>query len=885
MRSLFAQWWRWPWMVLAGIGIAALAWRWLAPAVAAYIGADLSTRDQYSSVYALPVGVASLLVSILGPILQARQDRRAAQEASAGPVTPPAPGMASLAVPDVGSAEQVRGRNTLITELVGLYRWRARREPRVRVLHGMGGVGKTTVAVQVAHRVQNRGVTVWWISAAEATDLQTGMRQLARRLGATAQELDRDWADNAPDVLWRRLAAYPRRWLLVIDNADDPRLLAPAHETVAAARGWIRPITAARGALLVTSRDGDPDGWGTWCHLHPVETLSTTDGARVLLGLAGHRAGTEEQAAALAARLGGLPLALTLAGRYLADANRLPLPGAVTTFAAYQAALTADGLTTVFSDPDQPSTSVEARRIIARTWELSLTLLEHRGLATARTLLRLLSVLADAPIPYQLILDPAVLAVSPLFTGIDAAHLRGLLHALGALSLLDLTTNTAEPDPPTGHAVATLRLHPLIRDASLHHLHTVGQAQYFALAAQLLDIATTYIGPHNDPAIWPTWQLLAPHPLHLLTSVTASTNPDPEAVKHAVRAALRVTEYLAANGLYTAAMDESNIICETCREILGAEHPIALDVRVTLARWTGFAGNAVAARDQLAALLPLHERILGPEHPDTLTTRHHLARWTGRAGDEIGARDQFAALLSLRERILGAEDPFTLATRVTLAYWTGRTGNAVAARDQYTAVLLLRERILGAEHLDTLSVRASLAYWTGNAGDAVAARDQYTAVLLLRKRILGAEHPQTLTARVNLAYWTGHAGDAVAARDQLAAVLPLRERVSGPQHPQTIDVRAGLARWTGHAGDAVVARDQLAAVLPLRERVSGPEHPDTLDVRAGLAHWTGHAGDAVAARDQLAAVLPLRERVSGPLHPRTIDVRAGLAFWSSRVQP
>ena len=58
----------------------------------------------------------------------------------------------------------------------------------------------------------------------------------------------------------------------------------------------------------------------------------------------------------------------------------------------------------------------------------------------------------------------------------------------------------------------------------------------------------------------------------------------------------------------------------------------------------------------------------GPEHPDTLITRDNLACWTGQAGDAAGARDQLAALLPIRERVLGPEHPDTLTARSYLAH-------------------------------------------------------------------------------------------------------------------------------------------------------------------------------------------------------------------------
>jgi NB-ARC domain-containing protein len=614
---------RWPWLVLAGGGLVALGWHWLFRAVTDYLHANLSERDQYSSVYSLPIGAVALVVAIVALFWQIRQDQTG-RDTSVGPVAAPAAGMTSLSAPYPSTVEQVRGRDALISELTRRYRWRPGRRPGVHVLHGMGGSGKTTVALQVAHHLQEKGTAVWWISAAEDSDLQNGMRRLARRLDATLQQLDQDWADNAFDVLWSRLDTSPRRWLLVIDNADDLDLLTPHGDNVAQQRGWIRPPATGRGMVLVTSRNSDPAAWGGWCRLHPVAMLPSADGARVLTDRAGPRAGTSDQAAALAVRLGGLPLALTIAGRYLADASRLRLPGAITTYAAYQDALTTAGLAAVFATPGCPLTDSQARAVIARTWELSLTLLERRGLAPTRTLLRVLSVLADAPIPYEVLLDPAEMARSPLLPGTDAAQLRAWLDGLITLNLLELITGTTEADTAT----VPLRLHPLIRDASLYHLNTSEQQQpALALAARLLDRATAQVGASDHPAGWPVWQLLTPHPLHVLTALVCRPEPNLDAVDDAATAALRITEYSAATGQYVLAQTQATTIRDTSTRILGPEHPTTLEARDDVANWTGQAGDAVAARDQYAVLLPIRERVLGVEHPDTLTTRNELAYW------------------------------------------------------------------------------------------------------------------------------------------------------------------------------------------------------------------------------------------------------------------
>ena len=82
-------------------------------------------------------------------------------------------------------------------------------------------------------------------------------------------------------------------------------------------------------------------------------------------------------------------------------------------------------------------------------------------------------------------------------------------------------------------------------------------------------------------------------------------------------------------------------------------------------------GSYPAARDLFRLIADAHQEdhAHGAEHPDTLAARHELARWTGEAGDAAGARDQLAALLPVRERVLGAEHPDTLTDRTDLAYW------------------------------------------------------------------------------------------------------------------------------------------------------------------------------------------------------------------------
>lgn len=795
---------RFLWIVLAliGAGLLLASVSSVRQTIDRFFSADLATRDQLSSTYSLAVGLVSLLLSVTGFVLQSRTRTATSNKEPLDTTGVPVAGMGSLAVPTLDSAERVRGRNELVEDLLSLYGRRSRHPSRIQVLHGTAGGGKTTVAHQVALQAQRLDVEVWWVSAAAFTDLQTGMRLLARTLGATTQELDHEWADHAPDVVWRRLMAYPKRWLLVIDNADDTRLLAPPGEPVAHQRGWLRPLAGKQGAVMLTTRDSTTTTWGAWCQLREIPLLSSTDGAQVLCDQIQHDAGTIADAEDLSVRLGGLPLALTLAGRYLADANQLRLLGSFTTFTDYKNALDTSGLTAVFPDETDRLSVNEARQVIARTWELSLSLLADRGLPLTRTMLRLLAAFADAPIPCQQILDPKLLGESAQFGGSDAAQIRGLLHGLTSLGLIDLAVDTNAAQSGEGSASMVIRLHPLIRDASLHHLAVTQQFQVTtSLAARLLVHACSELDPEN-PVNWPDWQLLVPHGVHLLTAEARTSTPSPQTVVDATEAAARACQFLRHTGQFPAAQAQGTLIYNTAAPVLGPENPAVLTVRAELALLAGEGGLREHARDQLTELVSIYERVLGSEHPQTLYVRADAAAWTGRARGHRSARDQFADLLPVCQRVLGDEHPHTLTVRLHLAAWTGEAGAPEAARDQLAALLPVRQRILGAEHPDTLHTRHNLAKWTGIAGDPVGARDQFLALLHLRERVLGLEHPHTLANRARLAAWTGNAGDPWSARDQFIDLLPVRRRVLGPDHPHTLSTEAAVTEWSARCSQS-----------------------------------------------------------------------------------
>ncbi|MGW1533092.1 tetratricopeptide repeat protein [Streptomyces aureus] len=748
----------------------------------------------------------------------------------------------------------LRGREALIERVESALSVAG--SPGVQVLCGLGGSGKTAIALELACGGLNRA-QVWWVDARQGSTLEAGLRAVARQAGAAEDELR---AGDTADVLWACLGRYGRPWLLVVDNADDPALL-DGPGRLSEGTGWIRPPAAGRGGVLVTTRDSTPQTWGGACVLHPVRPLTgegIPDAARILCDHAGDAAGSFDDARHLARRLGGLPLALRLAGTYLADANVVPVPyrepDVPVDFRSYQAAL------------DRGLAHVDRGSVIDQTWAMSLKLLEQRGLPLARPLLRLIATFADAPLPYTLLLTPRTLAGAGELARLDGPGVWSLLTALAGLGLVDL-------QPATGSDVLpVLRVHPLVRDASLDHtaLGTAVQALHSAAFAEETGIP-------EEPDYWEHWALLQPHALDLFHRVAGSEPPDQTIADAAARAANLAARHLRGKGLYRQARVEFEAVLAHQRGTLGDTHPNTLVTRHNLAGALRDLGEVEQARSELEAVLAHRRSALGDTHPNTLTTRHNLAMALRDLGEMEQARSEFEAVLAQRRSALGDTHPNTLITRNQLAWVLSELGEVEQARSEFEAVLAQRRSALGDTHPNTLTTRNQLAWALYKLGEVEQARSELEAVLAQRRSALGDTHPHTLITRNQLACMLSELGEVEQARSELEAVLAQQRSALGDTHPSTLTTRHNLAGALRDLGEAGQARTEFEAVLAHRRGTLGDTHPDTLITRHYLAVVLRDLGEMEQACGELEAVLAHRRVILGDTHPDTLAVQHDLA--------
>ncbi|HEY1011672.1 MAG TPA: tetratricopeptide repeat protein [Herpetosiphonaceae bacterium] len=712
------------------------------------------------------------------------------------------------------------GRDAVLLAVTGALHGgaQAARAPRAAVA-GLGGIGKTSVAVEIAHRYGGAFAGgVFWLSFADPAAIASevaacggpGLLDLHPSYGELKQEEQLALVREA----WQR--PIPR--LLIFDNAEDPRLV----------QQWA-PTSGGCRVLLTSRRPTWPSSLGVAAHR--LDVLARPASVALLRDLAPRLAGAEAEE--LADELGDFPLALQLAGSYLAQFGRISA-------AAYLAELRS---TVILAHPSlrglhDDLLSTAHQRHVGHTFLVSYQRLDPTRDALALGLLaRAVWLAPGAPIPIDLLLASADLGPT------DAAG-QLALHRL-----IDLGFVTGEAD--------AVVLHRLIQAFVGAVMETDGlrAAVERALAAQALAVHQA-----GYPA---AMQPLLPH----LRWATRHMEQRLDGSMARLCAVLGAHD--TASGAYAAARPLLEHALASVEQRWGSTHPRTAGALTQLAGLLETTGDYAMARPLYEWALAIREEVVGPAHPETAASLHRLANLLDMMGDYAGARPLAERALAIREQMLGPSHADTAASLNTLAGLFGSLGDYAGALPLYERALAIREAALGPIHPETAESLNDLAWLLKNWGDLAAARPLYERALAIWEQVLGPLHPDTAVSLNNLGSLLRDAGDLAGARRLFERALAIREQALGPLHPTTavtLNNLGGLLRDMGEPGEA---RRLYERALTIREAALGPLHPETARSLHNVAGMLLEAGDAAGAKPLYERAVAIREAALGADHPDT----------------
>jgi hypothetical protein len=736
-----------------------------------------------------------------------------------------------------------------------------------QALYGLGGVGKTQLALEYAHRFMADYDLVWWVPSERAEETSGALAELARKMGLKVGDNVAEAAEAALEELRRDSTPH---WLLIFDNADDPKQLEPYLPT-------------GSGHVLITSRN---QAWSHSAEPLEVDVFTMDESVAHLLRHVPELDLADAQRVADA--LGNLPLAVEQASAWL-EQTGMPARAYVEQLATQSTRILA-----LNQPPDYPMP-------VVATWNLSFDRLKGRSPAAVR-LLQLCAFFSPGPISMDLLysdeMNESLLSFDETLT--EKLMLGRVIRDISRFALIKVDQGSN-----------SLQIHRLVQAVIRSQMSDEEQEEARHEVHKILAGARPRQGETDDPANWSTYDIIWPHlgpsqaeecddprtrqllidwvryqwkhgefesGLNLakrLENLWAhQLGPDHQQTLHLQ---FQIANVLRSQGRFSEARDLDTYVLERQRAVLGADHPH------TLMTAGGLGADLCALGEFQEALASDRETYesfkeqFGEDYPRTLNAAHNLASSLRLVGDCFTARRLDEETLDRQRQVLGRDHPYTHSSAASLAHDLRAAG---AFRD---SVDLLRDTwekyqaVLGDDMLETLRTATSLAVSLRKAGEQSEARNLAQDTYERYKRRYGSDAPDAQSCALNLACDYAAVDDMPKALELVTGVKAALQASLGDDHPNTLVAANNLAcylRCIGRLPEALALTDD---TLGRMRRRLGDSHPLTLSCAVNLANCRGDSGDLEAAEALERQTIALLREVLGRDHPDTLVCEANLA--------
>ncbi|WP_113704996.1 FxSxx-COOH system tetratricopeptide repeat protein [Nonomuraea lactucae] len=688
-------------------------------------------------------------------------------------------------------------------------------------LHGLGGVGKSQIAIEYCYRHQEDYDLVWWVPSERLPVVRQAYVDLAAHLNLDVNEP----SVTVPAVKEALRIGRPyRKWLLVFDNAEDVEEIQRFFPT------------NGPGKIIITSRSRE---WFQHANRLEVDVFRREE-SRELLRRRGPQL-TDREADEIAERLGDLPLAIEQAAVLLAETG-MPISEYLR----------------LFDSKRDELLRVEGSAVpVAVAWNISFERLRQTDPA-ALQLLQVCAHLAPDPIPWSLLASSRDLeGPAELVEALrDPITISRMIRAIGQYSLCKVN-----------HRDNSLSLHRLVQRVVTGQL----SPQETALTRHCGHLLLANSDPRKprDRTRWPEYQMLLPH---VLASDLEECDDS-----WARNLYLNLMDYLFLWGDIHGYRAMARRAVETWAAALGPDHDATLAAELRLSRALNrFADFKGAYELQLHVRDTLRDR-LGPDHERTLEAEGFLSiglRFLGRFKEALEVDKRAYETLHRR---FGPDDPLTLEQAHLLCIDWRLNGEPARAKEIDVETYRRKEEVLGPDSISTQSSRAALVIdemECGNYREALRLQERHHNVMVSR---YGKSHPGAMDSIALLSVMHRKAGnhdDALKLSEEALALFTARY---GEKYQSTVATSLNHAVNLRHMGDLSQSVEIGQKAKVLYEEIFGSGHPNapTAAVNVAVSLRLMKRLDEACEMDQesFAAFIEML----GPDHPRTLVCSVNLA--------
>lgn len=690
--------------------------------------------------------------------------------------------------------------------------------PHRVALHGLGGIGKTQVAIEYVYLNQSTYDRVYWISAVSRDSILSRYRSIANVVNLPIRE-----SDTLDEVAWSLLNWFRKTpsWLVVFDNLD----------IIESVNGLL-PQNGLHQHTLITTRN--PRTRGIPAQGFDIPLLDPESAADLLSTLSGIPLESDiirDRAKTIVHTLGYLPLAIEQAAAFIEDVTG-ELDSFLDEYRKNQAEV----------HNWTPGGNRQYPWSVATTWLMSFRNVEDSHPQAAQ-FLRLFA-----------LLNPDGISLDFLNAGREVLDevMRVVLSSSVKISkpLIILEKNSLIK---WNRVTKMVSIHRLIQAVIKDYMSVDELSDYQSAVINLIQAAF--------PVDWATRESRTTCRLYEQQSLEPLLGFKGVRTDTYINTLVWIGRFTSDEGRYNDCMRVRAVIVDIRTQVLGEQHPETLTAMGDLASTYRNQGKYSVAAELQESVLAARKKVLGEQHPETLTAMSDLAWMYRNQGKYSLAAELQESVLAARKEVLGERHPDTLTAMNSLAltYWN---------QGKYDAT---------AEKQDTLTTINNVGLTRRNPRKFDAAAELQVLVLVGRKEVLGEQHADTLTAMNDLAVTYRDQLKFDAAAELQVLVLAASKEALGERHPRTLSAMSNLASTYRIQGKYDAAAELQLLALEDRKKVLGERHPHTLTTMSNLSLTYRDQGKYDAAAELQESVLAVRKEVLGERHPHTLATMNYLA--------